>query len=654
MLISRFSTLVLCLLLCTPVISPAQLLQNPNTGPSLDDLLSLKVSTASFHSQLVSEAPASVSIVSAEEIRRFGFRTLAELLSYVRGFYCTDDRNYSYVGVRGFGRPTDYNNRVLLLWNGHVLNDNVYSSAALGNDFALNMSSIERVEVVRGPGSPLYGSNAMFAVINVISKTGNDLRGLSVEGEYGTFETARGSVLWGTRATEDIDVAVSGSWLDSRGADLYYPEYDTPETGDGIVRRMDWEQAYGFSGRIAVGSFMAQGIFSMRRKGIPTGSYESIFGDTRANTADSRWGAVLGYDFEPAVGLRVQSRASFDGYDYTGVYPYETLLYDGNRGRWWGGKVQAQWDVFPFNRLDAGVEVRSHSRADYRIWTSEGYDYDYDAPYEVTSVFAQNTYQMFTNLSLSAAVRVDRHSIAGWMTSPRATVIYNPFTQSTVKLLYGEAFRPPSISELYYEEAGVQKSNPSLLAERIRSLELSVDQRLADNIHGSVSFYQYTIRNLIDLLTDESDGLLQSQNRGVSRARGAEAEVLLQHPQGHLVSTGVSVQYASDLQSGLELTNSPRIAFRLASSVSFGPRLIASVQALYETSRVTVRDVRTDPYLLVHFTMNARLVDDMLETTLLVRNLFNSVYAYPGGFEHRQAAIPQDGRTVALRVNLQW
>jgi len=649
-----FSTVVLCLLLCTPVGSLAQLLQNPNSGPSLDDLLSIKVSTASFHSQLVSEAPASVSIVSAEEIKRFGFRTLAELLSYVRGFYCTDDRNYSYVGVRGFGRPTDYNNRVLLLWDGHVLNDNVYSSAALGNDFAQNMSSIERVEVVRGPGSPLYGSNAMFAVINIISKTGNDLRGLSVEGEYGSFETARGSILWGTRTTNDVDIAVSGTWLGSRGADLYFPEYDTPETGNGIVRRLDWERAYGFSGRVAIGSFTAQGIYSMRRKGIPTGSYETIFGDTRANTEDSRWGAVLGYDVEPAVGLRVQSRVSFDGYDYSGVYPYETLLYDGNRGRWWGGKVQAQWDVFPSNRLDVGMEVRSHSRADYRIWTSEGYDYDHDAPYAVTSVFAQNTYQMYTDLALSGALRVDRHSLAGWLASPRATVIYNPWRQSTIKLLYGEAFRPPSISELYYEDPGVQKANPSLLAERIRSIELSVDQRLADNMHGTVSFYQYTIRNLIDLLSDESDGLLQYQNKGVSRARGAEAEVLLQHPQGYLVSAGVSAQYASDLQSGSELTNSPRVAFRLASSVSFGPRLIASVQALYETGRITVRDTRTDPYLLVHLTLNAQLVDDVLEATVMARNLFNTAYAYPGGFEHRQAAIRQDGRTVALRVNVQW
>jgi outer membrane receptor for ferrienterochelin and colicin len=177
---------------------------------SLDQLLSVKVSTASLYSQLAREAPASVSIIGADDIARYQLRTLAELLSFVRSFYVSNDRNYDYVGVRGYGRPSDYNNRILLLWNGHVLNDNVYASSALGNDFTQDLNSVERVEVVRGPGSPLYGSNAMLAVINIIGKTGADVNGVEAAAEYGSTGFARGSILCGTQ-TE------SGSMESSRG-----------------------------------------------------------------------------------------------------------------------------------------------------------------------------------------------------------------------------------------------------------------------------------------------------------------------------------------------------------------------------------------------------------------------------------------------------
>ena len=95
-------------------------------APSLDDLLNQKVSASAKYEQTVRDAAASVTIVTAQEIETFGFATLAELLSSVRSFYVSYDRNYEYVGTRGFSRPTDYNDRVLLLVDGHSINENTY------------------------------------------------------------------------------------------------------------------------------------------------------------------------------------------------------------------------------------------------------------------------------------------------------------------------------------------------------------------------------------------------------------------------------------------------------------------------------------------------------------------------------------------------
>ena len=119
------------------------------------------------------------------------------MLRGVRGFYTTYDRNYSYIGVRGFARPGDYNTRVLLLIDGHRVNDGVYDMAPMGTDFLFDISLIDRIEVIRGPGSSLYGTNALFGVINVITKSGASRKGAQAEVVGGSLSDGQGArQLW--------------------------------------------------------------------------------------------------------------------------------------------------------------------------------------------------------------------------------------------------------------------------------------------------------------------------------------------------------------------------------------------------------------------------------------------------------------------------
>src|SRR5690349_1583926 len=115
---------------------------------SLDQLMKIEVDSvygASKYLQKVTQAPSSVTIVTAEEIHKYGYRSLADILRHVRSFYVTYDRNYSFVGVRGFLRPGDYNDRILLLVDGHRTNEDVYESALIGTEFPLDVDLIERV-----------------------------------------------------------------------------------------------------------------------------------------------------------------------------------------------------------------------------------------------------------------------------------------------------------------------------------------------------------------------------------------------------------------------------------------------------------------------------------------------------------------------------
>jgi len=127
----------------------AQIDNQNNLIISLEELLNVRISTAVKYEQTIREAPASVTIITSEDIERYGYRTLDEVLMSVRGFYTRNDRNYVYMGVRGLSRPGDYDNRILVLVNGHTLNENIYGAPFFGTDLGMNLAVIERIEIVR-------------------------------------------------------------------------------------------------------------------------------------------------------------------------------------------------------------------------------------------------------------------------------------------------------------------------------------------------------------------------------------------------------------------------------------------------------------------------------------------------------------------------
>jgi outer membrane receptor for ferrienterochelin and colicin len=163
---------------------------------ALDSLLNTPVSpaassqgvasTAAKYPQTTRQVAGSVTIVTAEDILRFGYRTLDEVLESMAGIHTSNDRNFTYIGVRGFGRPSDYNNRIVLLIDGHTTNESIWGSSALGPELVINLQSVERIELLRGPASVLYGTGAMFATVNVITRDGAGHNGGNISLETGT------------------------------------------------------------------------------------------------------------------------------------------------------------------------------------------------------------------------------------------------------------------------------------------------------------------------------------------------------------------------------------------------------------------------------------------------------------------------------------
>src|SRR5579863_8990757 len=263
---------------------------------SLEQLGSIKVYSASKHFQVSGDAPSSVTVITASEIQQQGYRTLADILRTVRGFFVTYNRNYSSLGVRGFARPGDFNTRILLLVDGHRLNDDVYDEAMIGTEFPIDIDLIQRIEIVRGPVSSLYGSNALFAVINIVTRRAQDLNGLDLSSEAASFNTYQGRISYG-RQLKQLQFVISGSFYGSRGPnELFFPEFDTTQTNNGIASHSDDDQLGSALATVSFGGLTVQSVYGIREKGIPTGAYGTVFNNPGTRTTDSHGYIDLRYD----------------------------------------------------------------------------------------------------------------------------------------------------------------------------------------------------------------------------------------------------------------------------------------------------------------------------------------------------------------------
>lgn len=639
----------------------------------LTNLEVAEVYAASRYPQKVSEAPSSVSVVTADEIRKYGYRNLGEILQSLRGFSTTYDRNYTYVGVRGFGRTGDYNSRMLLLVNGHRMNENVYHSASVDNEFPLDLDLIERVEVVRGPSSSLYGGGALFGAINVVTKRGSHLKGPEVSAEFGSFDAYKGRVSYGNRFANGVELLFSGSYFDSQGnRTLYYPEYDDPRTSNGIARNRDYESSDRYFLQVSYKELTLSGAQSSRRKGVPTGSYGTAFNFPENWTDDERSFLDLRHEHVFENELRLVSRVFYDRYRYQGLYTYDyaeeadapilpVINDDRNWGDWWGVEVTGNKMVFDRHRVSMGFEYRDNVRQDQ--YNADAVPEDYYHVHlndkrssQIWSPFAQADFQVVSNVVWSASVRHDQYDDLGGTTNPRLGLIYNPHPTTALKALYGTAFRAPNAYELYYQDDGLSfRSNPDLKPETIDTYELVWEQGFGDHWRSSLSGFYYEIEDLISETYDEEQGLGYFDNIDAIRARGVELELEGKFPGGLRSRFSYSVQRTEDATTHMVLASAPKQMAKLNLIVPlYQEKVFAGVELQYATGRKTLLGNDTGDVFLANATLFSHEILDGLEVSASVYNLFDRRIFHPGAAEHLQDRIEQDGRTFRIKANYRF
>jgi iron complex outermembrane receptor protein len=613
------------------------------TPTPLDDLLNARINAAAKYEQPVRDVPASVTIITAEEIERYGFETLADALRSIRGLYTSYDRNYATLGVRGFSRLTDYNNRLLVLIDGHPINEPVFGSAGVGTDLVLDLYAVERIEFVRGPSSVMYGTGAMFGVVNVVMKRGDGSRTASAIARSGSSGFRSGSAS-STASVGKTNIAISGLWRSENGSNLYFPEFATGGS-DGISRGRDYDRSGGVMAHITNGGFEATLHYGVRTKGVPGASYDSNFNEDEW-TIDRRKFIDLSYERTLTPRLRLAVRSYWDRYDYDGRYPTSPALRDNSLGEKFALETRLAWDVRSNDRMTFGVEATEVTRAEYRYWGNG--DLRLRGPFKTIAGYIQNEYQPATNLSVTAGLRVEHNSGVGSWFNPRVAVVFDPSKSTTIKLLYGQAYRAPDVYELEAFGRGVSNN---LKPEKVRTAELVVEQKLSDSFALFGSLFANKAEGLID--TVGSEGLAQKYRNDpkAEDANGAEVQIDYRAPSGVWAYASWSLVRVRDDDVLEIVANVPQHLLRFGVSTNPAARLHGGFDLNYETSRGTTDGLRTSPFLVANATSSFALTNH-LRAGLTVRNLFDRRYSNPVGAEFRSSSMQQDGRTFEVMLHV--
>jgi len=642
-------------------VAPPQGTQPGLADLGLEELMNIEVVSASKKLQKLSETPAAVFVITRDDIRRYGYRNLAEALQRVIGMYVGSDRTYSYLGVRGFARPGDCNTRILLLLDGHRINNAMFDTAMLGEDLSLDIESIERIEVVKGPGSALWGTNALLAVINVITRKGSDSDTRRTIVEYGTHARRKALIEFGNVSDSGLEVCGSFSGLDSNGqGHIYFPEFDNPATNYGVAEGMDDERAT--RGYVSASYKGLTFLFNegKQRKVIPTAPYGAVFNKDGTCTAEEREFAELSYERD--VLRRHNGKLLFrlyqDEHEYNGDFIFDigapTLAtFKGyTLSKWWGGEARYSQDISPRLSVICGLEYQKSTDMRALAYIDVPYyvlSQDLDSSFELSSYYLQADFGLSDSLRLVAGTRLDDCSTFGKAWSPRAALIYSPSSSTALKLLYGEAFRAPNEYERNYSSDFFRPGNTGLRPEEIATTEIIWEQRVGRGSRLVTSLFHYRLNDLITQVRTP-EGIVHFENVGAVTSDGMEIQIESRLANGLTSYFGLTGLHARDA-NGQPISNSPR--FMAVGGVSIPLRsnkvyLTPEVQYIGRRKTLSGGDVHS--WAVANLTIEARNISKDLDMAFSIYNLFDEEVFAPGGTEHVQDQLPQDRRTFRFQL----
>ncbi|HEY0250040.1 MAG TPA: TonB-dependent receptor, partial [Kofleriaceae bacterium] len=466
----------------------------------------------------------------------FAYPTVLEALRGTRGVSPTFDSIYGNITVRGLGQPNDYTNRMLVLSDGMTLNENVLQQPFLHYDGRSDLGDVDRIEIVRGPGSVLYGTGAESGVINLVMR-GRD-EPTSVQGGVSSYDNAvargRLAVTYRNKDNWGFWASVAATHSDGRQVDLKFA--DDPSTGvvSHPVDGFDSFHTATTTGKIWWHDLTLQFFYTARELHIPTGSFGSALNDLNDKYYDRR--GLLELKYEPKLSknsdllVRAYTNYNYFHLDYlfdaenAAGQAYKQPYQETYPTYWSGAEARIRYKPIPELRLSLGGEVVIDNQVQMR--SSQADDLgavtqimNVDAPYNVFAAYANAEYRPHPKLLFNAGVRVDHWSLTHdqkdvegevvptsdfTSVNPRVAIIAKPTVDDNLKLMGGRAFRAPTTYEYYYNDGGATQvssnccSSEGLKPETVYSAELEYTHKLDRDWSLLASVYDTYASNIVE------------------------------------------------------------------------------------------------------------------------------------------------------------
>ncbi len=670
-----------------------------NTQTDLRDLQLIperSVSAASREAESIDDAPASVTVISSQELDAFAYPTILEAVRGVRGFAVNFDSIYGNAAVRGVGQANDFSNRLLLLSDGAVLNENILYQPFIHYDGRTDLGDVQRIEIVRGPSSVLYGTGAVSGVVNLVLKDRDEQDGVHAQISSYDNSTARGRIGFKQRIGE------GGVWASLAGASS---QGRTVELAGVETANFDKFHSYTATAKAWYKDLTLQTFWTARENRIPTGSYSSRIGDPRNFGQDQRFLTELKYKKKlGAVELLARAHVNYAYYRLDYWYDVENPLPDEPDSTnyrevyksWWGGaEVRAALNVTDKLRVTVGGDATVHTRVNM-----EGVSYDTagvgelglntNSPYRVLALSTLVDWRPSKKLRVQGGLRFDYWSLDGneveagrGATSfpafaPRLAIIARPTEKDIVKLMAGSAFRAPSAYEFFYNDAGTTQvasdtCGTTLDPENIYSAELEGSHRFDLDWIGLASLHGAIARDFIETVpvgdtcgaaTGSDPAAIYYRNSTVDqRVLGGDLELRRDFRAGMMASFTygyVNGRYSESpntdptLPQSRDLPNAPTHYAAMKVIVPIVPSALTGAfrAALEDRRRIdTGSEDTSERAVVADVVLSGIIARHGVRYAAGAYNVFNWQYALPA-LPFAATTMPQAGRTFMLSLSI--
>ncbi|OUS14043.1 hypothetical protein A9Q89_00790 [Gammaproteobacteria bacterium 53_120_T64] len=698
MFFKRHAQFFLLLALLPPLIASGQDEDEDELAHFFGDEEFISIATGIV--QPLSKAPAVASVITAKEIMQIAATDIDEILGTVPGLHVSNNVGYSPIySFRGIHTAT--NPQVLMLINGIPLTNLFHGDRNLAWG-GMPVEAISRIEIIRGPGSAIYGADAFAGVINIITKTSSEISGTSVGLRYGTSNS-------------------KNYWLQTAGSvdGLGYMAIIEGRKTDGNSEKITsdaqslLDRLSGTSASLAPGSINREGEAIDARLeltfnkltfragsqirnagGLGAGIAQAL--DPKGQVASKRYNADLNYNnnqFTKNIGIKATAsylQTSQEVDDDLRIFPQ--------------GSTGSPFNPYPFPEGVIGnPEVyerhyRTNLSATFRGLTRHelmaGIGYYYGDIYKVkeeknfgtnpttglaippgsplvnvsgtpsaflnederenSHVFIQDVWHLADDWELTTGLRFDHYSNFGDTTNPRVALVWSARHNLTVKALYGESFRAPSFGEAGEQANPLFLGNPDLKPETLKSYELAFNYKPTYDLTLDLNLFQYYWKDIIQFTPNiDSSGTRTAQNVGEQKGHGIELEARWKVNNYFSILSNYSWQKSEDELNQADAANAPEQQLYIRANTALPSGWNISLQAnrvmdrnrVFDDSRANIND-----YTTVDFNIRKSFLTDQLELALITKNLFNSDAREPSPNGQPAPAISNDLPLARRRI----